>query len=190
MHISSIKTRRKALTKLYNHEICFCHKLKGNIVISCACANACSPLFTEETRGCNVLEMHTVHKVCRKKRSQTKITASLQLKWILHRTILLRHMQRRCCIRRGVSAGAKKLLRYKRYYVISDFAVSDSFFCDTKKDFGREQKNSFAISGTSLYLTLLYPALTVLSDDEAVFAIGVWQLCQTSFGLCSVTFRV
>ena len=44
------------LSNNYKHEICFRHKQKGNIYIPCASANACLPLFAEESRGCNVLD--------------------------------------------------------------------------------------------------------------------------------------
>ena len=53
------------LTKCYKHEIYFSRKRKGNIYISCACANACLSLFAEESRGCDVLEKQTEQNICR-----------------------------------------------------------------------------------------------------------------------------
>ena len=38
MYMCNMKTREKTLAQNYKHEICFCHKQKGNIYISCACA--------------------------------------------------------------------------------------------------------------------------------------------------------
>ena len=65
MQLRNIKMRGKTSTINYKHVICFRGERKGNIYISCACANACLPLFTEESRGCGVLEMQTARKVCR-----------------------------------------------------------------------------------------------------------------------------
>ena len=50
------------LTKTYEHKMCFRHNQKGNIKITCACANICLHLFGEESRGCSVLEMQTAQK--------------------------------------------------------------------------------------------------------------------------------
>ena len=55
----------ETLTQKYKHDICFHHKRKGTMYISLACANACLPLFAEESRGCNVLEMQTAQHVFR-----------------------------------------------------------------------------------------------------------------------------
>ena len=129
MRICHIKLRGKTLKKYYNHEICFRHKRKG-IYISCVCANACPPLFAEKSRGCNGIEMKTARKVCRAR-------GPTDQKWrprhsrcgeTLHCTTLLRYKQRLYCIWSGVPAGAENALRYKRHYVISDFAMSDNFF--------------------------------------------------------------
>ena len=77
-----------------------------------------------------------------------------------------------CC---GVSAGAERLLHCKRHYImiISDFAVSANFVCvcvcvcvcecvfvTQRRILDGPQKIQFAMSGTSLYPTFVYPAST------------------------------
>ena len=46
---------------------------------------------------------------------------------------LLPHKWRLCYIRSGLSAGAEKLLRYKRHYVVSDFAISNQLLVTQRR---------------------------------------------------------
>ena len=113
-HICNVKMRRKTFTKNYKHEIWFRHKRVGSIYISCACANACLPLFAEKSRRCNMLEIRQHQKVCRARGSADKNNHFTISKWTLHCTSLPRYEQRLCYIRSDVSVGAEKLLLYKR----------------------------------------------------------------------------
>ena len=58
------KNEGKTFTQNYKHEICFRHKRKDNICISCACANACLPLLADESRGYDVLALQTAQRIC------------------------------------------------------------------------------------------------------------------------------
>ena len=45
-HNMQFKNEKEHFNQInYEHEICYHHKWKGNVYISCACANACLPLF-------------------------------------------------------------------------------------------------------------------------------------------------
>ena len=81
VHLCNVKPRGKGgggtFKEKYKSEICFHHKRKGSIHISCACANTCLPLFAEEFRGCNVLEMQKARNVCHERCPTDKMSASL-----------------------------------------------------------------------------------------------------------------
>ena len=99
----------------------FPSQTKGNISISCACANACLSLFAEESRGCGVLEMQIAQKVCRARGPRDKNDH-----FALSEVNSCLPINSDFAISE-VAISWEKLLRCKRHYIISEFAISNKF---------------------------------------------------------------